>query len=91
MAETLCVSGRLSHHVTMATDWVVYSEGEDETCTEPRGTLHFLDADRNVFPCDTQKAMHVWLLDEAIALLDAPGPPQVDVCPVCNEARKADE
>jgi hypothetical protein len=76
--------------VTMATDWVVYSEGEDGTCIEPRGTLHFLDADKNAFPCGTQSARHAWSLDEAIAVLDAPGPPMAAMCPVCDRARNAD-
>lgn len=75
----------------MATDWVVYSEGEDSTSTEPRGTLHLLDADRNVFPCGTLAASHEWSIDVAIAALDAPGPPLVDICPLCDAARKLDD
>jgi hypothetical protein len=71
------------------TEWVVYSEGKSSDGTEPRGTLHLLDAERNEFPCGTVTAVHEWSMDTAVAALDD-DPSTVDMCPVCKEAKKVD-
>ena len=54
-AETLCVSGRLSHHVTMATDWAVYSGSEDDTCTDPEERSTSLMPIETFFPAIHRK------------------------------------
>jgi hypothetical protein len=72
----------------MATDWVIYSEGKSSDGTEPRGTLHLLDAEKNEFPCGTLTALHEWSTDAAAAALEENDPPTVEMCPVCDEARR---
>ena len=81
---------RVSHHVIMATVWVIYSEGRSSDGTEPRGTLHLLDAERNEFPCGALTPVHEWSTEVAAAALAENDPSTVDMCPVCEEAKRTD-
>ena len=40
--------------------WVAYSDDATSSGTEPRGRIHYLDAENNEFPCGTEKAFRQW-------------------------------
>ena len=74
----------------MATVWVIYSEDKSSDGTEPRGTLHLLDAGRNEFPCGALTPVHEWSPEVAAAAVATNDRAAVAMCPVCEEARRSD-
>jgi len=40
--------------------WVPYSDDVTSLGTEPRGRIHYLDAELNEFPCGTETAFRAW-------------------------------
>jgi hypothetical protein len=66
--------------------WVPYSEDVTSIGTEPRGKIHYLNAETNGFPCGTVKAYREWdeeTVRAAIAMGDA------IQCPTCHYWREA--
>ncbi len=67
--------------------WVAYSDDKTSVGTEPRGQIHYLDAEKNEFPCGTERAVHEWddeTADAAIRMGDA------TACRACHYTREAD-
>jgi hypothetical protein len=40
--------------------WVAYSVGVNSAGTEPMGRIHFLDSEKNEFPCGSTTALREW-------------------------------
>ncbi len=66
--------------------WVAYSDDMTSIGTEPRGRIHYLDAEKNVFPCGTTTAFREWD-DETVEAVVRRG--DATVCQACHYTREA--
>ena len=65
--------------------WVAYSDDVNSAGTEPLGRVHYLDSEKNEFPCGSTTALREWddeTADAAVRRGDA------TLCPVCIAARE---
>jgi hypothetical protein len=67
--------------------WVPYSDDVTSIGTEPRGRIHYLDAEKNAFPCGTELALHAWDPDVASSAIERG---VVGVCRACHYTRESE-
>ena len=65
--------------------WVAYSDDVTSPGTEPRGRIHYLDAEKNAFPCATTTAFQEWD-DETAASAVSTG--KATLCRACQHSRE---
>jgi hypothetical protein len=66
--------------------WVAYSDDVNTLGTEPRGRIHYLDAERNEFPCGAEKAFRAWEPETAESAVEKG---DATLCLACHNARQA--
>ncbi len=66
--------------------WVAYSDDMSSLGTEPRGRIHFLDAEKNEFPCGTTTAFREWSDETAASAVDRG---VATMCRACHYTREA--
>ncbi len=66
--------------------WVAYSDDVTSLGTEPRGRIHYLDSERNEFPCGAEKAFREWEPETVEAALEKG---DATLCKACHYAREA--
>ena len=66
--------------------WVAYSDDMTSIGTEPRGRIHYLDAEKNAFPCGSTTAIREWDDDTAQSAIDRG---VATLCQACHYAREA--
>ena len=67
--------------------WVSYSDDVTSVGTEPRGRIHYLDAEKNEFPCGTETAYREWDDETARSAIERG---LATKCPTCYYYREAD-
>jgi hypothetical protein len=65
--------------------WVAYSDDVTNLGTEPRGQIHYLNAETNEFPCGTETAYREWDDETADSAIERG---EASWCRACHYARE---